>query len=173
MTSAFPRPLFAIFLVAGLAAGFGLAARSATGATPQAAMQDTVGWLMGRWAGNGNLIPASGTPEPYKCVVTYRRADDGHVQQNLRCTGADSKFDASTRLKFDGGRVSGQWQENIHSLSGDVTGAVTASGFEISLTGQFFSAAMRVAGSDCQQDVTLVPTKADQIRQMSASLRKC
>ncbi len=173
MTSAISRPLFAVCTLAGMAAFAGFAARSATGATPETVMHDTVGWLMGRWAGNGNLIPASGAPEPYKCVVTYRRADDGHIQQNLRCTGADSKFDASTRLKFDGARVSGQWQENIHSLSGDVSGAVTASGFEISLTGQFFSAAMRVAGSECQQDVTLIPVKADQIRQMSASLRKC
>ncbi len=165
-----------IFCAAASAMAFSLTAVGAgiaVSATPDMVARDTVGWLMGRWAGHGNLVPASGSPEQYKCIVTYRRADNGHIQQNLRCTGTESKFDASTRLKFEGGRVSGIWEEHTHSLSGEVTGAVTPAGFDISLSGQFFSAAMRVAGSECQQDVTLTPTRADFIREMSASLRKC
>lgn len=169
MTGRAPRPALAAFALAltSLATGFALAA------PPNMAAADSLAWLMGRWAGHGNLIPVSGEPEAYKCVVTYRRGDDGLVQQNLRCNGLESKLDASTHLRFDGERVTGSWEEHTHSLSGDVKGMKTASGFEISLSGQFFNAAMRVAGSECQQDVTLTPVNADVIRQISATLRKC
>lgn len=169
MTGRAPRAAYALSALVLSAAATGLA----LAAPPPGLSADALGWLMGRWAGHGNLIPASGTPEAYKCVVTYRRGDDGLVQQNLRCNGQDSKLDASTHLRIEGERVTGSWEEHTHSLSGDVKGTMTAAGFDISLSGQFFNAAMRVAGSECQQDVTLTPVKADFIREMSATLRKC
>lgn len=169
MTGRASRPALAASFVVLMMAAAGLA----RGATSEPIAGDTLAWLIGRWAGYGNMIPASGAAEAYKCVVTYRRSEDGLVQQNLRCNGEGSNLDASTRLQFQGERVTGQWEEHTHSLSGDVTGTVTATGFEIALSGQFFNAAMRVAGSECRQDVTLTPAKADYIRQISASLRKC
>jgi hypothetical protein len=143
--------------------------------------QDALGRLMGRWSGTGTVTPATGPSEQFRCIVTYRPSDGkgtaaaggSHMQQNLRCSSPNYRLDAATTLRFENGVVSGQWEERTNSLTGDVHGKVTPQGFEIFLSGRFFAARMTVAGSDCAQDVKLTPVKADQIKELSASLRKC
>lgn len=46
-------------------------------------------------------------------------------------------------------------------------------GFDVVLTGQFFQARMIIAGSRCEQLVKVTPARADYIREVSASLKKC
>ncbi len=41
------------------------------------------------------------------------------------------------------------------------------------LSGRFFTAQMTVVGSRCEQSVTVKPNRADYIREVSASLKKC
>lgn len=134
----------------------------------------SVSKLAGRWAGQGKLIPASGPSQPFRCVITYFPTGDGsHVRQNLRCQSPSYKFDAVTRLDISGSDVSGTWEDRANSLNGTVTGAVNGTGFDILLSGMFFEAKMSVVASACEQSVKLVPTSADMIRELSASLRKC
>lgn len=130
--------------------------------------------LLGRWAGNGSVIPVSGPAEAFKCVVTYRSgANTAMLQQNLRCKGANYDLDAATSLNIAEDKVTGTWEERLKALGGEVQGRVTNTGFDIYLSGRFFEAHMVVAGSDCTQDVKLTPLKAEVIRELSASLRKC
>lgn len=158
----------ALGLVA-VAAGAG----SLSGAVPQGSAE-TIGRLLGRWAGQGSVIPVSGDTEHFKCVVTYRtQGQDPTLHQNLRCKGDSFSFDAATRLEIGEANVTGTWEEHTHSLSGEVVGKVTPTGFDVYLSGRFFEAQMVVAGSGCAQDVKLTPMKAEVIRQLSASLRKC
>lgn len=159
-------------------AALGLAAVTAGagamhGAVPQGATE-TIGRLLGRWAGQGSVVPVTGATEHFKCVVTYRTlGDDPTLHQNLRCKGDTFAFDAATKLQFGDGRVTGTWEEHANSLSGEVVGKVTPTGFDVYLSGRFFEAQMVVAGSGCAQDVRLTPMKAEVIRELSASLRKC
>lgn len=130
--------------------------------------------LAGRWAGEGTLIPTRGPNESFRCVITYFPSDDGsRVKQNLRCNGPNNKFDAATHLQIEGAQVTGRWTDNVYSLTGNVTGVVTKDGFDIQLTGSFFDAKMTVVSTPCQQSVTVVPDRADYMRQLAAVLRKC
>lgn len=141
---------------------------------PSANEGDSVVNLEGRWAGEGTMVPASGPNENFRCVVTYFLNDDAsRVRQNLRCQGANYKFDAGTRLQIEDGKVTGVWADNVYSLNGTVTGIVTAKGFDILLRGQFFQAKMTVVSSDCQQSVKVVPDRADYMRELAAVLKKC
>lgn len=163
---------------AAAGAALTLAAMAAGGSTMNGAVPDpsaeAIGRLLGRWAGQGSVVPASGAPEAFKCIVTYRTlGHDPTLHQNLRCKSDNFSFDAATRLQIGDGRVTGTWEEHANSLSGDVVGRITPTGFDIYLSGRFFEAQMVVAGSACAQDVKLTPLKADYIREMSASLRKC
>lgn len=54
-----------------------------------------------------------------------------------------------------------------------MSGVVKDGGFDIVLSGQFFTAKMTIVGSGCQQVVRVAPARADYIREVSASLRKC
>lgn len=161
---------------AAVAAGF-VATIAGAGALSGAVPNDsaeTIGRLLGRWAGQGSVIPVSGATEQFKCVVTYRTlGQDPTLHQHLRCKGDNFAFDAATKLQIAQDRVTGTWEEHANSLSGDVVGKVTPNGFDVYLSGRFFEAQMVVAGSGCAQDVKLTPMKKEVIRELSASLRKC
>ncbi|MFM9846905.1 MAG: hypothetical protein ACKVP3_07075 [Hyphomicrobiaceae bacterium] len=130
--------------------------------------------LAGRWAGDGTVIPASGPSETFKCVITYFPSNDGaRIKQNLRCKGVSYSFDAATHLQIAGAQVTGQWNDNIYSLSGTVTGTLTENGFDILLSGRYFEARMRVVSSNCEQSVTVVPERKDEMKELAAVLKKC
>lgn len=130
--------------------------------------------LAGRWAGDGTVVPASGPAETFKCVITYFPSNDGaRIKQNLRCKGVNYSFDAATHLQIAGARVTGEWNDNIYSMSGTVTGTVTDSGFDILLSSRYFEARMRVVSSTCEQSVTVVPERKDEMKELAAVLKKC
>lgn len=130
--------------------------------------------LAGRWAGDGTMIPASGPSETFKCVITYFPSHDGaRIKQNLRCKGVSYSFDAATHLQIAGAQVTGQWNDNIYSMSGTVTGNLTDSGFDILLSGRYFEARMRVVSSNCEQSVTVVPERKTEMKELAAVLKKC
>ena len=157
----------AILSGAGLLAGIGV--------DWAVARLDPISELAGRWAGFGTVQPAAGPSESFKCVVTYipDRESGQHMRQNMRCKSSNYQLDAATQLRIDGNRVTGQWQDNIYALNGTVSGRLTDGGFEVMLYGHFFQARMVVAGSGCEQNVRVTPARADYIREVSASLRKC
>ncbi len=61
----------------------------------------------------------------------------------------------------------------VNSLDGTVRGFVTEGGFEVVLGGRFFTAKMAVAGTNCEQLVTVLPHRSVYFRELSAELRKC
>lgn len=130
--------------------------------------------LAGRWSGAGTVTPASGPSESFKCVATYFPSQDGgRVQQNLRCNSTNYKLEAVSELQIRGNQVTGTWEDKSHALNGVVSGSVTEDGFDILLSGKFFRAQMVVASSRCEQSVTVTPAKADYIRELAASLKRC
>jgi hypothetical protein len=155
----------------GAALALGCASTANMAALPSA---DPLGRLTGRWAGDAIMTSMSGEPENFKCVVTYLPARDGSgMKQNLRCKGESMKLEAATLLHVEGKKVTGQWEDKINSLAGHVRGEVTKDGFDVMLGGEFFSARMAVAGSECAQQVTVSPKQSSVFRQLQAALRKC
>jgi hypothetical protein len=146
----------------------------AVGPVAGVAAIDPVRSLAGRWAGNGTVEPARGPAESFRCVVTYvETGQASELRQNVRCASESYRLETATHLRFVDGKVSGRWEDKINALDGQVTGAVTASGFDVRLAGRFFTASMVVEGSGCSQSITVVPERADHIRRLSASLAKC
>lgn len=133
---------------------------------------DPLAHLIGRWVGNAVLTTSSG-PSNFKCVVTYLPRKDGPgMRQNLRCdNGADFKLQAATDLNVDGDKVTGVWKDPINEMQGVVLGTLTAKGFEVDLSGQFFNAKMAVSGQGCEQSVKVLPHRGDLFRQLDASLK--
>jgi hypothetical protein len=155
-------------------AGVSLASLPTAGDAREPEAGGAIAQLAGRWAGHGTVTPARGPSQPFKCVVTYiSKGAAGDLHQNLRCQSADYRLDAATRLVINGRQVTGEWQDRIHALSGDVYGLVTKDGFDIQLQGRFFQANMVVVSGGCEQSVKVTPVRADYIREVEASLRKC
>lgn len=166
----FPRPTpLAVIALAGVATA-SLAGMLQAAETPAT---DTIQRMLGRWAGDAEVIPTSGPAQSYKCVVTYRNTGNGGVAQNLRCKRDGYSLEAATLLSIDGQQVTGQWEDRINAVGGDVRGTVTAAGFDVHLGGKFFEAKLQVAGSGCHQQVKLTPVRAEYIKELSANLKKC
>lgn len=160
------------------ASTFTVVALGAAGAYSQwasARLPDTFAGLAGRWSGHGTVKPASGPAESFKCVVTYiPDGSSSRLRQNLRCKSDSYRLDAATHLELNGAQVTGRWQDNIYTgLNGTVEGTVKDGGFDVILSGRFFTAQMVVVGSRCEQSVMVKPNRADYIREVSASLKKC
>ncbi|MFN3869395.1 MAG: hypothetical protein ACK4MF_10050 [Hyphomicrobiaceae bacterium] len=164
----------ALGLAAVAMAAGGASSTFAVGTAADGAAAHPIARMMGRWAGDAAVVPVSGPVRNYKCVVTYRGAGDGtSIAQTLRCRSDDYKLEAATLLSINGNELTGQWEDRINALGGEVRGSMTENGFAVRLAGRFFEADMLVAGSGCEQNVTLTPVRADYIRELSASLRKC
>jgi len=129
--------------------------------------------LPGRWTGLGSVTMSNGNSEQVKCVATYFVGGGGSsLQQNLRCASTSYKIDATATLKVNNGQVSGEWHEKIYSANGSVSGRITGNGFNLSIQGENFNAAMLVMTSTCKQSVSIAP-RGFSISKISMTLGKC
>jgi hypothetical protein len=142
---------------------------------PPAPEIDPIENLAGKWSGEGTMVPTSGRNEQFRCIITYRVANEAsRVHQHLRCQGENRNFDAVTRMSIEDDKVTGDWADNVYSISGTLSGKVTAKGFNIQLTSFFFDARMSVVSSNCQQTVKVVPNDSSVgMRELAATLKKC
>lgn len=127
--------------------------------------------LAGRWSGGGQITLSNGETEQLKCVATYQ-VSGSSVRQALRCASASYKIDSVANLSIQGSSVSGDWTENTYSTSGGITGRTTTSGFNLSISGPTFSAAMQVSTTACRQSIHISPSGLN-VSRISLSLGKC
>jgi hypothetical protein len=143
-------------------------------APPAAEPSHSISNLSGRWAGSGTVEWKNGKSEPYKCVVTYFLGENGtRVRQNLRCQTNDaSKLDIATQMQVANGAITGTWEERQYSMTGSVSGKVTANGYEAFAQNQFFNARFEIAmAGNCEQQITIRPNR--DIALIKATLKKC
>ena len=161
----------AVLAVAGLGVAGALSVPS------QAAKGEGIDGLAGRWSGTGLVTWKNGRQEPYNCVVTYYLTEGGAaVKQLLKCNdnrgGNEAKIDLRTAMKFAGGQLTGRWEDRLYSLEGDVTGRVTARGFEANASHPLFQARLEIdMTTSCEQSVTIRPSR--DIEVITATLKKC
>ena len=151
------------------AAAAGFATLTLAGASDAAPIND----LVGRWSGWGSVTMNSGATEQVKCVATYFVEGGGtHVKQNLRCASTSYKIDATAKLNNANGQLTGEWEEKTYSAIGSVAGRFTLNGFNVSIQGPAFTAAMAVTTTNCKQSISITPTGFD-ITRISIGLDKC
>lgn len=141
--------------------------------TVAAAATAPLSHLPGRWSGWGAITLASGKSEQVKCIATYFiKNDGGKLEQNLRCASASYRIDAKADLEVVSDQVRGRWEERTNAASGSVTGRMTGSGFNLSIRGDSFTAAMAVSTSPCKQSINIAPEGTD-VRRIAIGLGKC
>jgi hypothetical protein len=98
----------------------------------------------GAWSGNGTVSLSDGTTERIRCKADYKVNGTGlGLKQNLRCASDSYKFDLSSDVTSEGGRISGNWSEASRNIFGNLQGTagrgqinalVEAVGFTANLT---------------------------------------
>ena len=98
----------------------------------------------GAWSGTGTVALSDGTTERIRCKADYKVNGSGMaLKQSLRCASDSYKFDLSSDVTSNGGRISGNWSEASRNIFGNLQGTagggqiqvfVEANGFAANLT---------------------------------------
>lgn len=160
----FHRISFAALAASALFASATSSPASAAGTSPFTAMA-------GSWSGTGTVRFEGGQSEKLRCRGSYTVKNSGAgMGLALRCASASAKIDLRSRLDYQGGRVSGSWEERTFNASGDVSGR--ASNGHLSLViGGGLSGSMSVSFTGSSQSVS-IRTSGTGLKGVSISLRR-
>ena len=159
-------------LVSGFAAsGLLLAVAGASPPAEVRAEQPFAG-LMGTWSGSGQVQLLNGSTETLKCRAYYTPRESGNsLGLAIRCASPSNKIELRANLTFQGGRISGSWEERTYNATGAVTGQVTGNRFSLSIVGGGFQGSMSVSTSGSNQSV-MITTQGIGLKGVNISLSK-
>lgn len=112
--------------------------------------------LAGRWVGEGRLGIKDNKPESVKCRATYiAGANADELKQTIRCATAGGSIEVISNLVNAAGKLTGNWRETVHNISGDLEGAFTSKGLRITVKGSDLAANMDVIVMENRQVVEI------------------
>lgn len=150
MTSVRQEELFAT--AAKLTAALALALLTAW---PASAVPTPFEAVKGSWVGGGSLSFKDGRSEKLDCNAYYTGSADGNALTTaLRCNGPSGKFELRSHLSYDGGKVSGSWEERTYNASGDASGTLNPGNLRLNFRGGV-AGSMTVAFSAASQTVSI------------------
>jgi hypothetical protein len=155
--------LVRLLTVVGLAAGC-LAA-------PLHAQSAPFAGFAGSWSGAGTISMSDGSSERLKCRATYRVGSaDSSLNQALRCASDSYKFDLSSDVVSESGRVSGSWSETSRGVSGGVQGRVSGGQINVVVDAPGFTANLTLTTHGSKQSVSI--TSQGDIRRIAISMSR-
>ena len=86
--------------------------------------------LGGSWSGLGTIKKSNGGSERIPCRSVYVPSG-ADLSLRLRCASDSYNLDFSVSVAYQGGSISGQWQETTHNIAGGVSGQATGSGSHV------------------------------------------
>jgi len=153
-----------------LVAVAGLAMCTFAAATPASAQSAFAG-MHGAWSGSGTISLSDGSKERLRCRASYRvSAGDSTLQQSLRCASDSYKFELSSDVVNEGGRVSGSWSETSRGVSGSLQGRASGGRINVVADSPVFTANIVLTTTGNKQSVSI--TSQGDIRQVSIAMVK-
>jgi hypothetical protein len=111
--------------------------------------------LAGNWSGSGKITVSDGSSERIRCRGSYRLADKGGVGLNLRCASDSYKFELASDIAYDGGSISGSWNEASRGIYGQLSGKASVGLIQATATSVGFSATLVIRTTGTNQTVTM------------------
>jgi hypothetical protein len=111
--------------------------------------------LKGDWTGGGVVTPAKGGTKKVTCKVTYA-VSGSTATQNMVCNGDDYQFDAKSKFKNNGGKLTGSWNEVIYDASGNISGTAGGDTVHARISGDKFSGRMSIVISADRHTINMV-----------------
>jgi hypothetical protein len=116
--------------------------------------------LNGSWRGRGAVAPIGGSPEFVSCRISYSMIGPDVINQVIACAGTDYKIEASSRVRCDGNRLEGAFEENIGHSTGHVSGTITGNSLFIEAESPSFKGNFKVIFKS-ESDHLVAITQAD------------
>lgn len=148
-----------------------LAVGAAIFAAAPAVAENPFGSLSGTWSGSGQVRFTGGNSEALKCRAYYTPKDAANMGLAIRCASTSAKIELRANLVYEGGKVTGSWEERTFNAAGNVTGQANASKINLAIQGGGFSGSMAVGINGASQSV-LIHTQGTGFTNVNIQLSK-
>jgi hypothetical protein len=152
-----------IALAFGILVGAGDASRAADNPFSQ---------LTGSWAGSGTITVQDGSRERIRCRGRYAASGGGNaLKLELRCASDSYKFELQSDISYDGGSISGTWNETSRQVYGSLSGRATASHIQAVANSVGFNATLSLSTRGNQQRIS-IKSPGSEISEVAISLAR-
>ena len=120
----------------------------------RAADNSVVGNLIGAWGGSGRISYTDGSSESIRCNAYYSGGGNA-LSMAIQCKSDSNAIHVRSKLRIDGARASGEWEERTFNANGTASGRVDGSSMSLSLGGGGFSGSMSVSFGKSSHTVSI------------------
>ena len=92
--------------------------------------------LQGSWSGAGTIKKSNGASERIRCRSAFEPSGAANLLLRLRCASDSYNFDLTANLAYQGGTISGSWQEATRNVIGGISGHSTGDGRQMQAVAQ-------------------------------------
>ncbi len=127
--------------------------------------------LAGSWRGSGTVRFEGGQSESLTCRGFYTIKNGGTgIGLALRCASTSAKIELRSLLNYQGGRVSGSWEERTFNSAGNVHGRASNGRLSLAISGGV-SGSMLVMFGGASQSIS-INTSGTGLKGVSVSLKR-
>jgi hypothetical protein len=139
-----------------MAAGVGAALVLSVSAGPAEAQSAPFAGFDGSWSGNGTVSLSDGSTERIRCRAAYKVDGGGMgLQQTLHCASDSYKFDLSSNVRSEGGRIIGTWSEASRNINGNLQGTAGGGQIDVFVEANGFAASINLTTRGNRQSVSI------------------
>jgi fermentation-respiration switch protein FrsA (DUF1100 family) len=92
--------------------------------------------LNGSWSGAGTIKKSNGASERIRCRSVFAPAGAANLSIRLRCASDSYNFDLTAGVAYQGGVISGSWQESTQNVNGSISGHSASEGRQVQAVAQ-------------------------------------
>jgi hypothetical protein len=129
--------------------------------------------LSGSWSGGGLIKKSNGASERIRCRSAFETAGGPNLSIRLRCASDSYNFDLTASVAYQGGAISGSFQEATRSVTGGISGHSAGEGRQVQAVAQApgVTSNITVTTRGTHQSVSIV-TPGSEVPEVTMSLEK-
>ena len=87
--------------------------------------------LNGSWSGSGTIKRSNGGSERIRCRSAFEPSGAANLSLRMRCASDSYNIDLSASVAYQGGSISGSWQETTRNVAGGISGQASGGGSHV------------------------------------------
>jgi hypothetical protein len=115
---------------------------------------NAVATLIGSWGGSGRISYTDGSSESIRCTAYYTGGGN-ELRMAIQCKSDKNPIHIRSKLRIDGNRASGEWEERTFNASGTASGSIGSNSLSLGISGGGFTGSMAVSFSKASHSVNV------------------
>jgi hypothetical protein len=124
----------------------------------------------GNWSGSGKITVKDGASERIRCRSTNTSSGNS-LGLSLRCASDSYKFELASDISYDGGNISGSWNETTRGVIGSLSGKASGTNIQATASAIGFTAGLSIRSTGPNMGVT-ISSPGSEISEVAVSLTR-